>query len=128
MRGRSPPKVISAHHNVFGGLSREVSTFFLFYSLKAKKIYRVLLSTIKSNSDHLCPRCLVRKIDAIKMGTRFDMRNRRTNIRVDDHPRQNTIERARQLIFEQGIPLDSKRLKEVLGKFCGVPIRVRTYK
>ena len=58
------------------------------------------------------------------MGTRLDMHNRRTNIRIDNHPRQATVENARQLVFEQGIPLSSDRLKEVLGKFSGVPTHV----
>ena len=55
------------------------------------------------------------------MGTHLDMRNRHVNKRVDDHVRQHTVERARQLVFEQGIPLSSDRLKEVLSKFSGVP-------
>lgn len=58
------------------------------------------------------------------MGTRLDMRNRCDNIRIDDHVRQTTVERARRLVFEQGIPLSSNRLKEVLGKYSGVPTRV----
>ena len=82
----------------------------------------------KSNVANPCPRCLVKKSDTPKMGTHLDMRNRHTNIRIDDHPRQNTIERARQLVFEQGIPLNSKRLKDMLGKFSGVPICVHYYK
>ena len=49
------------------------------------------------------------------------MRNRCDNIRIDDHVRQTTVERARRLVFEQGIPLSSNRLKEVLGKYSGVP-------
>jgi hypothetical protein len=58
------------------------------------------------------------------MGTNSDMRNRQNNIRVDDHIRQSTVERARRLVFEQGIPLSSNRLKEVLGKYSGVPTHV----
>jgi hypothetical protein len=58
------------------------------------------------------------------MGTCLDMRNRHDNIRIDDHIRQATVERARRLVFEQGIPLSSNRLKEVLGRFSGVPTHV----
>jgi hypothetical protein len=87
-------------------------------------IYRVLLSTIKKNSEHPCPRCLVKNVDTIKMGTQMDMRHRRDNIRIDDHIRQTTVKHARQLVFEQGTPLSSDRLKDVLGKFSGIPTHV----
>jgi hypothetical protein len=105
-----------------------VSTLYLAPSIKTKEINRVLLSTIKSNAEHPCPRCLVKKIDTIKMGTRLDMRNRSDNIRVDDHIRWTTVERAKRLVFEQGIPLSSNRLKDILGKFSGVPTQVRPNK
>jgi len=58
------------------------------------------------------------------MGTRLDMRNRRSNVRVDDHVRQKTVEHARRLVFEQGIPLSSTHLKKVLGSISGVPTPV----
>ncbi len=90
----------------------------------AALIGRVLLSTIKSNAEHPCPRCLVKKVDTLKMGTQSDMRNRQVNLQIDDHTRRATVDRARQLVFKQGIPLSSKRLKDVLGKFSGVPIHV----
>ena len=92
--------------------------------INAKKVHRVLLSTIKNNADHPCPRCLVQKINTIKMGTRLDMRNRLTNIRIDDHVRQTTVKTARRLVFEEGIPLGSERLKTVLGKYSGIPTHV----
>ena len=66
----------------------------------------------------------MKKVDTIKMGTHLDMRSRRVNIRVDDHIRQTTIEQARRLVFEQGIPLSSDRLKDVLRKFSSVPTRI----
>jgi hypothetical protein len=58
------------------------------------------------------------------MGTHLDMHNRRSNVRVDDHVRQKTVERARQLVFEQGISLSSIHLKKVLGSISGVPTLV----
>ena len=58
------------------------------------------------------------------MGTELDMRYRRANSRIDDHIRQVTVKNARRLVFEQGIPLSSDRLKEILGKFSGVPTHV----
>jgi hypothetical protein len=64
------------------------------------------------------------KIDTIKMGMQSDMRNRHANMRIDDHVRQMTVKNARQLIFEEGIPLSSDRLKRVLGKYSGIPTHV----
>jgi hypothetical protein len=93
-------------------------------SINAKTSHRTLLSTIKSNAEHPCPRCLVKKVDTIKMGMRLDMHYRHTSIRIDNHPRQTTVEHARRLVFEQGIPLSSSRLKGVLDKNSGVPTRV----
>ena len=66
----------------------------------------------------------MKDVDTIKMGTQLDMRHRRDNIRIDDHVRQITVKHARQLVFEQGIPLSSDRLREVLGKYSGIPTHV----
>jgi hypothetical protein len=84
-------------------------------------IDRALLSTIKTNAEHPCPRCLVKKADTINMGTILDLRRRHTNKRIDDHRRRTSVKRARQLVFEQGIPVSSDRLKGILGDFSGVP-------
>lgn len=112
---------IPASFNVFCRLSRKVSTSSCPVLNHANTTSRVLLSTIKSNAEHPCPRCLVKKVDTIKMGMHADMINRHANVRVDDHVRQITVKRARQLVFEQGISLNSKHLKNILGKFSGVP-------
>ena len=93
-------------------------------SIGADEVHRVLLSTIKKNGDHPCPRCLVKKVDTIKMGTRLDMHNRNAKICVDDHIRQTMVKNARQLMFEEGIPLGSERLKVLLGKYSGIPTHV----
>jgi hypothetical protein len=93
-------------------------------SINTKGPRRVLLSTMKSNAEHPCPRCLIKKIDTVKMGKRSDMNYRRVNMRIDDHVRRTRVEHARRLVFEQGIPLSSKHLKNVLGSFSGTPTRV----
>ena len=61
------------------------------------------------------------------MGTKLDMRSRRDNIRVDDHIRRITVEQARRIVFDHGVPLSSKRLKDILGKFSGIPTRVSSF-
>jgi len=123
MRRWPSPQTVPSHLDVFGRLSGEVHTIFVL-SINAKSIYRVLLSTIKSNMDHLCPRCLVKKIDTIKMGTHLDMRNRCAGEHINDHRRQTTVWHARQIVFKQGVPLSSDQLKVILGSFSGVPTQV----
>jgi hypothetical protein len=121
----SPPPTISTRLDVFCRLSREVRSHSLqVLADDTKNLPRALLSTIKTNAEHPCPRCLVKKIDTIKMGTRLDMLHRCGNVRVDNHIRRTTVERARRLVFEQGIPLSSKRIKDILGKSSGVPTHV----
>ncbi len=78
---------------------------------------------IKKNAGYPCPRCLILKIDTIKMGMELDMHFCCAHPRVDDHPRQHTVQCARQLVFEQGIPLASDRLARIL-KYSGVPMLV----
>ncbi len=78
---------------------------------------------IKKNAGYPCPCCLIPKIDTIKMGMELDMRFRRAHPRIDDHPRQHTVQHARQLVFEQGILLASDRLARIL-KYSGVPTLV----
>ena len=58
------------------------------------------------------------------MGTQADMRNRHANIWVDNHARQSTVARARELAFLHRIPLSSNSLKGVLDKYSGVPTHV----
>ncbi len=64
-------------------------------SKNTKNTYRVLLSTIKSNTEHLCPHCLVKKINTIKMRTQLDMHYCQSNARINDHIRQATVKQAR---------------------------------
>jgi hypothetical protein len=57
------------------------------------------------------------------MGLELDMRFRRAYPRVNDHPRRHAVQRARQLVFEQGIPLASDRIARIL-KYSSVPTPV----
>ena len=117
-------QTIPMHSIVFSRLSREVCTL---QSCSCQSIlrcfYRVLLCTIKKNAGYPCPCCLIPKIDTIKMGMELDMHFCCAHPRVDDHPRQHTVQCARQLVFEQGIPLASDRLARIL-KYSGVPTLV----
>ncbi|KAJ8583956.1 hypothetical protein M405DRAFT_884566 [Rhizopogon salebrosus TDB-379] len=62
----------------------------------------VLLATIKFPGQCLCPRCLIKKSDVPKMGTKLDMKRRTTQLRVDDARRHRHVNETRTLIFESG--------------------------
>lgn len=49
------------------------------------------------------------------------MHNCLDNKHIDDHIRRSKVERARQLVFEEGIPSSSVRVNRVLDKFSGIP-------
>lgn len=93
----------------------EKCTIHWLMSIPTNKIYRVLLSTIKSNADHLCPCCLVNKSDTIKMEMHLDMHNRQTNKHIDNYLRQITVKNARRIMYEQGVPISSDHIKRCLG-------------
>jgi hypothetical protein len=85
---------------------------------------RILLANIKFLGQCPCPRCLVKKVDVPKMGTKPDMHNREVTVRVDDNARQWSIKRARQLIFQMGARINGKRIRNILDPQSLVPTRV----
>ncbi|KAI0059027.1 hypothetical protein BV25DRAFT_1918740 [Artomyces pyxidatus] len=93
-----------------------------FYTYSADYPEKVLLATIKFLAKCPCPRCLVEKDKISQMGTKADMKTRSKKLRVDNLPRRFEVESARRLIFEEGVPVDSDRIKDIL-KGSGVPTR-----
>ena len=79
---------------------------------------------IKYFAKCLCPRCLVEKADVHKMGSRLDLKNQVTKIRVDDPRRRGKVDRVRKWIYEKGMVLTSAHIKDFLGPESLVPIRV----
>jgi hypothetical protein len=71
-----------------------------------------------------CPRCLVSKDKIFKLGTKSDRGQRTRNARVDDHPRQTLIDRARELIFVDGYSVVSSAIERLVGVTSVAPIRV----
>lgn len=57
------------------------------------------------------------------MGTKHDA-SRRSHERKDTHASQSMINRARQLIFEQGLSMNSKAVSRILGSASLLPVQV----
>lgn len=85
---------------------------------------RILLACIKFLGECPCPRCLIKKADVPKMGTKLDLKRRKTNRRIDDASRRDRIERSRALIFQKGVGINSQHIKNFLQEDSLVPTRV----
>ena len=57
------------------------------------------MACIKFLGKCACPLCLVKKDDFWKMGTKTDMKNRLTKLRVDTPENRNWLTRIRDWIF-----------------------------
>ncbi|PCH35863.1 hypothetical protein WOLCODRAFT_51266, partial [Wolfiporia cocos MD-104 SS10] len=84
-----------------------------FFTYSADYSEKILLACIRYLAQCPCPRCLIRKSDISEMGTPTDSR-RHENVRVDSPAIQDTIRRARGLVFKKGTSLNSKHLANIL--------------
>lgn len=87
---------------------------------------RILLASIKFLGQCPCPRCLVKKVDIPKMGTKPDLRRRDRSQRIDDNSRRHNVAKARSLIFEKGAPVSGTWVNGLLNDESLVPTRVST--
>jgi hypothetical protein len=60
------------------------------------------------------------------VGTANDATNRR-RVRIDNEPRRQKVEKARKLMFTEGLAIKSARVKRILGDNSLVPTRVSPY-
>ncbi|KAF7292923.1 hypothetical protein MIND_01191400 [Mycena indigotica] len=102
------------------GLVRLVFPRFLIYMADYPE--KVLLATIRSFGGCPCPRCFIQKGQIMETGTVNDMK-RRSNIRVDDHPRRSTIESARAAIFGNGNAVAGSAIDKMLKAQSWAPTR-----
>jgi hypothetical protein len=91
------------------------------------RLCRTLFVCIKYFAKCLCPRCLVEKEDVHKMGSKLDLKNRVTMMRIDDDHRRGKVNRVREWIYEKGMVLTSTFIKNQLGPESLVPIRVSIF-
>ncbi|KZT31187.1 hypothetical protein SISSUDRAFT_995420, partial [Sistotremastrum suecicum HHB10207 ss-3] len=66
---------------------------------------KVLLATIHQDGVCCCPRCLVKKDEIRRLGTADDHALRQEYRRFDDAERRRLIQKARKLIYENGVPV-----------------------
>lgn len=81
------------------------------------------IATLRVLSQYACATCLTPLKYVHQLGTRVD-RQRRSHRRVDNSIRQEKIIKARRLIFERGLPVDSKRVRDILQEGSLLPITV----
>ncbi|KAG2099546.1 uncharacterized protein F5147DRAFT_777234 [Suillus discolor] len=103
------------------GITRRVFPRFFTYSADYPE--KVLLASIKFLGQCPCSRCLVKKTDIPKMGTKLDLRRRDRLQRVDDNSRCHNIAKARSLIFEKGAPVSGTWVNGLLNDESLVPTR-----
>nr|GAT47145.1 predicted protein [Mycena chlorophos] len=102
------------------GLVRLVFPRFFIYGADYPE--KVLLATIKSLGTCPCPRCLIKKNEIAQTGTVNDLKRRQV-LRVDDHHRRSSIERARRSIFESGSAVEGSTIDGMLKSHSWVPTR-----
>jgi C4-type Zn-finger protein len=68
-----------------------------------------------------CPRCKIKKRDIWKLGTPEDMASRVELKREDDARRQEVVQSARKLIYEDGYVVNSKAVEDILKPESLVP-------
>lgn len=71
-----------------------------------------------------CPRCLILKSNIPRLGMEADKSARQKLVRADSKAIQDTVNRARQMIFEDGINITSVYIDRLLKPQSLVPTRV----
>ncbi|KAF8802003.1 hypothetical protein BYT27DRAFT_7226594 [Phlegmacium glaucopus] len=84
---------------------------------------KILLACIKYLGSFPCPRCLVPNHQISELGTKNDQKRREKLARIDNEHRRDTVELARKWIYEKGINVKSKSIKDLLGPKGWTPTR-----
>ncbi len=85
---------------------------------------RILLSSIRSNGDCPCPRCLIPKNRCHLLGSKRDKSQRTTLARVDNQRYRAKISSARDLIYIQERVVNGKPVQHFLKAQSLVPTEV----
>jgi len=86
---------------------------------------RILIAGIRNLGTCLCPRCLIPKNHVHNLGTRSDIRQRKTLLREDNIHRHTSVAAARRVIYEKHYQVDSTAVNNILKKESWVPALVR---
>ncbi|EGO18986.1 hypothetical protein SERLADRAFT_443529 [Serpula lacrymans var. lacrymans S7.9] len=82
---------------------------------------KVLLTSIRNLGACPCPRCLIPKDCIPGMGTKQDMRQRKTLARVNNSQYQRKVDIARSLIYEKNHAVNSNAVERLLKEESLVP-------
>ncbi|PPQ76747.1 hypothetical protein CVT24_012267 [Panaeolus cyanescens] len=103
------------------GVYRRVFPRFFTYSADYPE--KVLLTCIKFLENYPCTQCTIHKDHIHQLGTLRDRQRRQgKNQRSDNKMRQETIDKARRLIFVKGYSVSSTIITELLAKYSWTPI------
>ncbi|TFK68774.1 hypothetical protein BDN72DRAFT_650911 [Pluteus cervinus] len=83
--------------------------------------YVILIVTIRDMGICLCPRCKTLKANVWQLGLPLDVENRRLLQRKDDDDRREKVQRARDLIYDQGYVVNSEHVEKHLKGESLVP-------
>jgi hypothetical protein len=106
-------------------LKSKHSSFFRTFS--SYNDYRILMTCLKYLAQCPCPRCLILKSNIPRLGMEVDKNARQTLVRADSKAIQDTVNRARQMIFEDGINITSVHIDRLLKPHSLVPTRVSSF-
>ncbi|KAI0308839.1 hypothetical protein OF83DRAFT_1072926 [Amylostereum chailletii] len=105
------------HHGVVvmcgNGIVRRIFPRFFTYSADYPE--KVILASIKHLGACPCPRCIVPKDQIKDLGKTVDINRHERNTRVSTDIERRVVEKARKMIFEKGVPVNSARIDVVLG-------------
>lgn len=85
---------------------------------------RILLASIRNLGNCPCPRCEIELSKVHNIGMPLDRKQRRTKARIDNAVRQDQVNCARKLIYEEGYLVNSAHVERLLKPKSLVPTSV----
>jgi len=114
---------VSTHPDLFGRLPREVCVSFCFFTLSLTALFRVLLATIRDKGLCPCPHCLAPKAKLDCVGQISDTKIR-TNQAHKYQDISESVNKARDAIYKQGVPIGGVYVQRLLKPTSTVPTLV----
>lgn len=88
------------------------------------RVPRTLIATIKDLGAHPCPRCLVSTDQISAIGRDDDRKCRHESRRRDNAERQNNVDAARRILYEEGYAITGDHVDGLLKEYSRVPTKV----
>ncbi|KAF9554492.1 hypothetical protein CPC08DRAFT_727124 [Agrocybe pediades] len=104
---------------LYDDIERALYLQFLFYGMDYPE--KVLVACMKYLTHCMCPRCTSKKALISQIGSKLDMRRRVKLKRIDNDYRLYDIGVVRKMMFEDGISITSKKIKDILEPTSAVP-------